>query len=113
MYGNIMQKTIAAQINLNVNTPDFAPVVSGAIVSGWVAFWVVVAVSLGFYHTFIEKAGLTIGKGGVGGWPMMHLRFGNCICILNISNGFSSQALDESLREIKDREADEAEAPKV
>merc|ERR1719214_103748 len=55
MYGNIMQKTIAAQINLNVNDPDFQPVWSGAICSGWVSVWVVIAVALGFYHTLLEK----------------------------------------------------------
>jgi len=71
MYGNIMQKTIAAQINLHVNDPDFQPVWSGAYCSGWVAVWVVIAVALGFYHTFLEKQNLTIGKDGVGAWPCL------------------------------------------
>jgi len=71
MYGNIMQKTIAAQINLYVNTPDFQPVWSGAYCSGWVAVWIVIAVALGFYHTLLEKKDLTIGKDGVGSWPCL------------------------------------------
>jgi ATP/ADP translocase len=71
MYGNIMQKTIAAQINLNVNDPDFQPVWSGAYCSVWVAVWVVIAVALGAYHTILEKQDLTIGKDGIGKWPCL------------------------------------------
>jgi len=68
MYGNIMQKTIAAQINLHVNDPDFQPVASGVICSGWVGVWVAIAVALGFYHTFLEKKDLTIGRDDIGKW---------------------------------------------
>lgn len=71
MYGNIMQKTIAAQINLRVNDPEFQAFWSGAISSGWVGVWVVIAVALGFYHTSLEKRDLTIGADGVGAWPCL------------------------------------------
>merc|ERR1712070_654885 len=40
MCGNIMQKTVAAQINLNVNDPDFQPVWSGSYCTGWVTVWI-------------------------------------------------------------------------
>lgn len=71
MYGNIMQKTVAAQINLNVNVPTFNPVWSGTYCSGWVAVWMAIAMALGFYHTALEKKDLTIGKDGVGAWPCL------------------------------------------
>lgn len=71
MYGNIMQKTIAAQINLHVNDPTFNPVFSGSYCTGWVAVWIVIAASLGLYHKTLEKDDLTIGKDGIGLWPCL------------------------------------------
>merc|ERR1712216_966838 len=71
MYGNILQKMVAAQINLHVNDPTFQPVWSGAYCSGWVAVWLVIALALGFYHTLLEKKDLTIGKDEVGLWPCL------------------------------------------
>eukprot|EP00930_Biecheleria_cincta_P086957 TRINITY_DN76212_c0_g1_i1.p1 TRINITY_DN76212_c0_g1~~TRINITY_DN76212_c0_g1_i1.p1 ORF type:complete len:558 (+),score=76.90 TRINITY_DN76212_c0_g1_i1:166-1839(+) len=68
MYGNIMQKTIAAQINLNINDKEFQPVWSGIFCSVWVGIWIVIAVSLGFYHTTLEKDHKTIGKDDTGKW---------------------------------------------
>merc|ERR1711879_273238 len=71
MYGNIIQKTIAAQINLNVNNEQFQPVWSGTYCSVWVAAWIVIAVALGRYHTTLEKSEKIIGQDDVGKWPCL------------------------------------------
>lgn len=71
MYGNIMQKTIAAQINLKVNKNEFNGVVSGIIVCCWVSIWVCIAAGLGLYHTKLEKNELTIGENDIGKWPFL------------------------------------------
>merc|ERR1712039_418984 len=71
MYGNIIQKTIGAQINLHVNDVVFQPVWSGTYCSVWVAFWVAISIALGFYHTNVEKKDLTIGEDDVGKWPCL------------------------------------------
>eukprot|EP00931_Biecheleriopsis_adriatica_P121322 TRINITY_DN96402_c0_g1_i1.p1 TRINITY_DN96402_c0_g1~~TRINITY_DN96402_c0_g1_i1.p1 ORF type:complete len:556 (+),score=64.69 TRINITY_DN96402_c0_g1_i1:75-1670(+) len=71
MYGNIIQKTIAAQINLNVNRSQFQPVWTGTYCSVWVAVWIVIAVGLGTYHSFLETKSLTVGKDDIGKWPCL------------------------------------------
>merc|ERR1712048_1261921 len=71
MYGNILQKTIAAQINLHVNNVVFQPVWTGTYCTVWVTFWVMIAVALGFYHSHLEKKDLMIGKDDVGKWPCL------------------------------------------
>jgi hypothetical protein len=82
MYGNILQKTVAAQINLYVNTQkdlpssiaEFNPAWTGTYCSVWVAVWVVIAVTLGLYHARLEKNDLTVGKDDVGKWPCLQDR---------------------------------------
>jgi len=74
MYGNILQKTIGAQINLHVNDRQFQPVWSGTYCSVWVAAWIAIAVSLGAYQSRLEKGDLTIGEDGVGKWPFLRGR---------------------------------------
>lgn len=73
MYGNIMQKTVAAQINLNINDVQFQPVWSGTFCSVWVAVWMVIAMSLGFYHTKLENdpEKRQIGLNDTGMWPCL------------------------------------------
>merc|ERR1712151_191397 len=72
MYGNFLQKTVAAQINLHVNreehscTPNcFKPGITGAIVVGWVLVWGAVAGSLGVRHGQLTRRGEKIGEDGV------------------------------------------------
>jgi len=92
MYGNILQKTVAAQINLNVNDPTFQPVWSGAYCSCWCAVWVVIAMALGFYHSNLEKKDLTIGKDGIGAWPCLQDKDSRDLPIdqrINMSNRYS------------------------
>lgn len=79
MYGNIMQKTIAAQINLNVNNEQFQPVWSGTYCSVWVAVWIAIAVSLGFYHTRLEKEDKMIGKDDCGKWYCLRKKASNSV----------------------------------
>lgn len=82
MYGNILQKTVAAQINLYVNTQsglpsstaEFNPVWSGTYCSVWVAVWIAIAVTLGLYHSRLERNDLTVGKDEVGKWPCLQDR---------------------------------------
>lgn len=71
MYGNILQKTIAAQINLHVNDKSFHAVWTGIYCSAWTAVWIVISLVLGLYHTTLVKNNLQVGKDDVGLWPCL------------------------------------------
>jgi len=79
MYGNFLQKTIAAQINDHFNkyhyscdpgggAPNdcFNKPVTGGIVVAWVAFWSAVAIALGTKNTRLVKRNEKVGENGVG-----------------------------------------------
>merc|ERR1712110_217249 len=76
MYGNFLQKTIAAQINDHFNKYHkscdppaggcFNKTVTGFIVVGWVAFWGSVAVALGTKNRKLVQRGEKVGENGVG-----------------------------------------------
>jgi len=68
MYGNILQKTIAAQINLHVNDKSFHAAWTAVYCSAWTAVWVVISMALGLYHSKLVRMNLQVGKDGVGRW---------------------------------------------
>lgn len=62
MYGNFLQKTIAAQINLHVNLEEdscqpncFKPFFTGVFTTAWVAVWALIAGGLGVKHARLVK----------------------------------------------------------
>lgn len=62
MYGNFLQKTIAAQINLHVNLEEdscqpncFKPFFTGVFTTAWVAAWALIAGGLGVKHARLVK----------------------------------------------------------
>jgi len=76
MYGNFLQKTIAAQVNDHFNKyyPSCDPpsggcfnkVATGFIVVGWVAVWGSVATALGTKNQRLVKRNEKVGENGVG-----------------------------------------------
>merc|ERR1712203_621951 len=61
MYGNILQKTIAAQINLHLNDKSFHAAWTAVYCSAWTAVWVVISMALGLYHSRLVRMNLQVG----------------------------------------------------
>jgi len=62
MYGNFLQKTLGALINLRVNREEascephcFNPIFTGGFTVGWVAVWAIIAGFLGMKHAQLVK----------------------------------------------------------
>eukprot|EP00434_Breviolum_minutum_P010439 symbB.v1.2.009205.t1/scaffold580.1/size320225/7 len=55
MYGNFLQKTLAAQINYHVNRFEFNAIFTGPFVTAWTVVWALVAGGMGMKHARLVK----------------------------------------------------------